>query len=94
MVHSSMLRVSQRQIKEYKNLIRVFDISDYKINVALNLMEGCYIVCISRNSYHRVNGFYMVNPKTGRQIVCIGTRADDILNAYSFPELIDLPQEA
>ena len=28
------------------------------------------------------------------EIVCIGTRADDILNAYSFPELIDLPQEA
>lgn len=89
MVHSSMLTVKQSQIKQYRNLTRVIDVSDCSIDTALKFLGGCSLVCISRGS-NGVNGFYMFAPVSHKHIVCLGPKAHEILNSWSFSELIDL----
>lgn len=89
MLHSGVLCVKQSQIKAYKNLTRVFDVSNYSLKDSLNLLKGCYLVCISRGS-NGVNGFYAVDQVSKKHVVCLGQRAATILNDYSIPELIDI----
>lgn len=91
LINPSMLTVKQSQIKQYRNLTRVIDVSDCSIDTAIKFLSGCSLVCISRSSTdHTVNGFYMFSPESHKHVVCIGKRAHTILNEYSFRELIDL----
>ena len=90
LINPSMLTVKQSQIKQYRNLTRVIDVSDVSIDTAIKFLGGCSLVCISRGTDHTVNGFYMFEPMSHKHVVCIGKRAHTILNGYSFRELIDL----
>ena len=90
LINPSMLTVKQSQIKQYRDLTRVIDVSDVSIDTALKFLGGCSLVCISRGTDNSVNGFYMFAPESHKHVVCIGKRAHNILNEYSFRELIDL----